>query len=84
MHSELYKLSDKDVDNLIKPPIHENSIFDRLIKDFNLSKYQKPDKKQKKKFKRLKRSIHKRLKHQKREKQQKQSRTTKRRFKLKK
>ena len=82
MSSELFKLSDKDVENIIKPPIHDNSIVDRLINDFNLSKHrQKPRKKQKKQFKRLKRSKRKRRK---RLKQPKQSRTTKRRFKLKK
>ena len=82
MHSELFKLSDKDVENIIKPPIHDNSIINRLIDDFNLSKHrQKPRKKQKKQFKRLKRS---KRKQQKRLKQPKQSRTTKRRFKLKK
>ena len=79
MYSNLFKLSDKDVENIIKPPIHDNSIVDRLINDFNLSKHrQKPRKKQKKQFKRLKRSK------RKRQKQPKQSRTTKRRFKLKK
>lgn len=82
MSSELFKLSDKDVENIIKPPIHDNSIINRLIDDFNLSKHrQKPRKKQKKQFKRLKRSKRNRRK---RLKQQKQSRTTKRRFKLKK
>jgi len=82
MSSELFKLSDKDVENIIKPPIHDNSIINRLIDDFNLSKHrQKPRKKQKKQFKRLKRSKRKRRK---RLKQPKQSRTTKRRFKLKK
>lgn len=82
MSSELFKLSDKDVENIIKPPIHDNSIINRLIDDFNLSKHrQKPRKKQKKQFKRLKRS---KRKQQKRLKQPKQSRTTKRRFKLKK
>ena len=82
MHSELFKLSDKDVENIIKPPIHDNSIIKKLIDDFNLSKHrQKPRKKQKKQFKRLKRS---KRKQQKRLKQPKQSRTTKRRFKLKK
>ena len=82
MYSELFKLSDKDVENIIKPPIHDNSIINRLIDDFNLSKHrQKPRKKQKKQFKRLKRSKRNRRK---RQKQSKQSRTTKRRFKLKK
>ena len=82
MSSELFKLSDKDVENIIKPPIHDNSIINRLIDDFNLSKHrQKPNKKQKNQFKRLKRTKRNRRK---RLKQQKQSRTTKRRFKLKK
>ena len=63
MYSNLFKLSDKDVENIIKPPIHDNSIVDRLINDFNLSKHrQKPRKKQKKQFKRLKRSKRKRQK----------------------
>jgi len=82
MHSELFKLSDKDIENIIKPPIHDNSIVDRLINDFNLSKHQeKPHKK--KQFKRLKRSKHKQQKQQKKIKQN-QSKTTKRRFNLKK
>ena len=85
MYSELFKLSDKDVENIIKPPIHDNSIINRLIDDFNLSKHrQKPRKKQKKQFKRLKQSKRKQQKQHKRQKQPKQSRTTKRRFKLKK
>ena len=95
MYSDLFKLSDKDIENIIKPPIHDNTIIDRLINDFNLSKYQaKPHKKkQQNRFKRLKRSKRKQPKHrkqqkqqkpQKQQKQQKQSRTTKRRFKLKK
>ena len=83
MSSELFKLSDKDVENIIKPPIHENSIVDRLINDFNLSKYRKKPrkKKQKNRFSRLKRS---KRKQQKQQKQQGQSKITKRRFKLKK